>query len=176
MMPSYLILIAAGVAFTTLAVLLLLVSRALRRASGLPGGRIVYADPGLRTRPEKPLYDAALGLTGKPDYLVKGKDGTIPMEVKSMWAPFTPYDSHVLQLGSYCLLVEKYARHRPPYGLLRYRNRSFKIPFTPELEQEVLDIIDEIRSMKEKEQVDRSHDHANRCARCGYRHICDQRI
>lgn len=176
MMPSYLHLAAAVVAFTTLAVLLLLISRALRRASGLPGGQIVYADPGLRARPEKPLYNAALGLTGKPDYLVKGKDGTIPMEVKSMWAPFTPYDSHVLQLGAYCLLVEQYARRRPPYGLLRYRNRTFKIPFTPELEQGVQDIIDEIRSMKEKEQVDRSHDHVNRCARCGYRHICDQRI
>jgi len=165
-----------GLGLALLGVLAWLVARTLRRASGLPGGKITYADHGLRARPEKPLYDAALGLTGKPDYLVRSQDGTIPMEVKSMWAPFTPYDSHVLQLGAYCVLVEKTSGRRPPYGLLRYRNRTFKIPFTAELEGEVLQAVDTIRAMKEREEVHRSHDQVNRCARCGYRHICDQRL
>ncbi|MRR31610.1 hypothetical protein EG834_15065, partial [bacterium] len=54
--------------FAVLAVLAWLLARHLQRASGLPRGRVVYADPGLWGRPEKPLFDSALGLTGKPDY------------------------------------------------------------------------------------------------------------
>ena len=173
-MLSWMALLGLGLAL--LGVLTWLVARALRRASGLPGGKITYADHGLRARPEKPLYDAALGLTGKPDYLVRSQDGTIPMEVKSMWAPFTPYDSHVMQLGAYCILVEKQFHVRPPHGLLRYRNRTFRVPFTPELEEAVISHIERIRGLKEKEGADRSHEQPNRCARCGYRHICDQRI
>lgn len=169
-------MLAATAGLLVLAVLAWLVSRALQRASGLPGGRITYADHGVRARPEKPLYDAALALTGKPDYLVTNEDGIIPMEVKSMWAPFSPYDSHLLQLGAYCLLVQKKHNRRPPYGLLRYRNRTFRIPFTPDLEQEVLDAVADIRSLKEREEIDRSHAQPNRCAGCAYRHICDQRL
>ncbi len=156
--------------------LLIGISQLLRRSSGLPGGQIIYSDHGTREKPEKALYDALLGLTGKPDYLVRKRDQVIPMEVKSMWAPFSPYDSHVLQLGAYCILVQKKYKIKPPYGLLRYRNRTFKIPFTDELEEEVISKIDIIRNLKGKDMVPRSHDQPNRCARCGYRHICDERI
>src|SRR4030042_6420078 len=89
-----------------LALALLLISRLIKSASGMPEGRIVYADPGLWGKPEKPFYDSALGLTGKPDYLIKQGGMIVPVEVKSMWAPREPYDSHVLQLGAYCLLAE----------------------------------------------------------------------
>jgi CRISPR-associated exonuclease Cas4 len=159
-----------------LALLFFLIARALRRAGGLPSGRIVYADPGLWGKSEKPLFDSALGLTGKPDYLLKRAGVLIPVEVKSMWAPREPYDSHVLQLGAYCLLVECSFGIRPAYGLLRYRNRTFNIPFTEALEEEVLHVVQEIRCHKDMEAVDRSHDHAARCARCGYRSACDQRL
>jgi CRISPR-associated exonuclease Cas4 len=93
-----------------------------------------------------------------------------------MWAPRDPYDSHVLQLGAYCLLVESHFGQRPDYGLLRYRNRTFKIPYTELLEMEVLSVIQNIRGKKELEEVDRSHQQPNRCARCGYRDRCDQKI
>ncbi|HWT77906.1 MAG TPA: CRISPR-associated protein Cas4, partial [Candidatus Methylomirabilis sp.] len=42
-----------------------------RAETGLPGGRVIYADPKQWGRVEEPLYDARLGLTGKPDYLVR---------------------------------------------------------------------------------------------------------
>ncbi len=158
------------------AALLLLLSLILRRRTGLPEGRIVYADPGMWGKVEKPLYDSALGLTGKPDYLVKNHNQVIPVEVKSMWAPREPYDSHRLQLGAYCLLVERSLGQRPPYGLLRYRNRTFRIPYTTSFEDEVIGILEDIRDHKDMEEVCRSHEHPNRCARCGYRNRCDQRL
>ncbi len=158
------------------AALLLLLSLILRRRAGLPEGRIVYADPGMWGKVEKPLYDSALGLTGKPDYLVKNHNQVIPVEVKSMWAPREPYDSHRLQLGAYCLLVERSLGQRPPYGLLRYRNRTFRIPYTTSFEDEVVGILEDIRDHKDMEEVCRSHEHPNRCARCGYRNRCDQRL
>jgi len=156
--------------------MLLAISRLLQRSSGLPGGEIIYTDHATRAKPEKPLYNASLGLTGKPDYLVRRKNLVIPLEVKSMWAPFVPYDSHVMQLGAYCILVEKHYKTRPPYGLLRYRNRTFRIPFSADLEEEVIRLIDHVRGLKEKDEASRSHEQPNRCARCGFRHICDQRI
>ena len=158
------------------AALLSLLSLILRRRAGLPEGRIVYADPGMWGKVEKPLYDSALGLTGKPDYLVKNHNQVIPVEVKSMWAPREPYDSHRLQLGAYCLLVERSLGQRPPYGLLRYRNRTFRIPYTTSFEDEVIGILEDIRDHKDMEEVRRSHEHPNRCARCGYRNRCDQRL
>jgi CRISPR-associated exonuclease Cas4 len=73
-------------------------------------------------------------------------------------------------------LVESHFGQRPDYGLLRYRNRTFKIPYTELLEMEVLSVIQNIRGKKELEEVDRSHQQPNRCARCGYRDRCDQKI
>lgn len=159
-----------------LALVLLAVSYFIRRRTGIPEGKIVFADPGMWGKTEKPLYDSHLGLTGKPDYLVRKNEMFIPVEIKSMWAPQAPYDSHRLQLGAYCLLVEKTFGQRPAYGLLRYRNRTFRIPFSVEFEEEILDVLEEIRSNKDLGEVCRSHEQSNRCARCGYRNRCDQRL
>ena len=164
------------IAALILALALLLISRLIKNASGIPEGRIVYADPGLWGKPEKPFYDSALGLTGKPDYLIKQGGTIVPVEVKSMWAPREPYDSHVLQLGAYCLLAERHFGQRPDHGLLRYRNRTFKIPFSAALEDEVMETIQTIRNHKELDEICRSHDQPNRCARCGFRERCDQRL
>ncbi len=164
------------IAAFTLALALLMISRVIKRGSGVPEGRIVYSDPGMWGKPEKPFYDSELGLTGKPDYLIQRQDSIIPVEVKSMWAPREPYDSHVLQLGAYCLLAERHFGKRPIYGLLRYRNRTFKIPFSSILENEVLETIQSIRGNKELDDLSRSHEQPNRCARCGFRDRCDQRL
>lgn len=170
----YFLLIPAGLA--ALAFLLFKISSKLKARTGLPDGDIIYADHGKWGEPNKPLYDSDLGLTGKPDYIIRRKNIIIPVEVKSRWAPSVPYDSHKLQLAAYCLLVERYYGIRPPYGLLRYRNRTFRVKFNQELEYQVLDLLDEIRMQKEQEQVCRSHQQKNRCARCGYRDKCDQRL
>ena len=171
---SLLISIAAILIFLALA--LFGISRLLAKRTGIPDGRIIYSDPGVWKKALKPLYDASIGLTGRPDYLIKKGNQIIPAEVKSSWAPRSPYDSHILQLAAYCVLVESTYGQRPPYGLLRYKNRTFKIKFTSDLEERVLEKINLIRKQKNKTDTPRSHNQLNRCARCGYRNICDQRL
>lgn len=159
-----------------LALFLFIIARILARRSGIPAGRIIYSDHGQWQRASKPLYDAEVGLTGKPDYLIQRDGRLIPAEVKSSYAPRTPYDSHIMQLAAYCVLVEREFGERPPFGLLRYRNRTFEVPFTPQLESQVLDLISAIRRLKEHEDIPRSHSSKARCARCGYRNTCNQRL
>ncbi len=96
----------AAIFLVLLALALLWQARRAQKASGLPGGRVIYTDTrAWGNKVEKPLYDASLGLTGKPDYLVEKNGRIIPVEVKSGRAPQSPYDSHIYQLASYFLLV-----------------------------------------------------------------------
>jgi CRISPR-associated exonuclease Cas4 len=120
-----------------IALVLLLAGSRQQRESGLPAGRVLYSDPKVIGAPEKPLFDADALLTGKPDYLVEEKGALIPVEVKSGWAPPEPYEGHVYQLLAYCRLVEHAEGKRPPYGILRYRNRSFAVDYPRGGEQEL---------------------------------------
>jgi len=163
-------------ALLLIAAFLFVISRLLARRSGIPAGRIIYSDHGHWQKTSKPLYDASAGLTGKPDYLIQKEGKLIPAEVKSSYAPRSPYDSHIMQLAAYCMLVEREFGERPPFGLLRYRNRTFEIPYTRQLEARLLDLISTIRRAKELEDIPRSHHSKARCARCGFRNTCDQRL
>jgi CRISPR-associated exonuclease Cas4 len=147
-----------------------------RKEAGLPGGRVIYTDTRGWGKLERPLYNDLLGLTGKPDYLVQEKGQIIPVEVKSGRAPESPYDSHIYQLAAYCLLVEKSYGKRPPYGIIHYENRDFAVDYTPELESSLLDLLAEMRRDELKREVERSHEQAARCARCGYKKACDQSL
>ena len=42
-----------------------------QKSVGLPGGKVVYSDTKDWGSVDKPYYDPMLGLTGKPDYVVK---------------------------------------------------------------------------------------------------------
>ena len=159
-----------------IALALLWIARRRRAAAGLPPGRVVYTDTGQGRKVEKPLFDPVSGLVGKPDYLVEQEGVLIPVEVKSSYAPSEPYDSHIYQLAAYCLLVFKVYGKRPPHGLLRYRNRTFAIDFTAELEARLLDRLAEMRMQEKAGSANRSHESPARCAGCGYRETCDQRL
>jgi CRISPR-associated exonuclease Cas4 len=164
-----------------LACVLLWFAARQRKAAGLPGGRIIYTDTTNWGAVEKPLYAADIGLTGKPDYLVKHGSSFIPVEVKSSHPGRAPYDSHIYQLAAYCILVEHSFGQRPPYGILHYSDgnrssRTYAIDFTPSLEAAVLDSIAEIQSISLRKGIDRSHDLPARCSRCGFRHVCDQQL
>jgi len=147
-----------------------------RRASGLPQGRVVYRDTSAWGRVEKALYDPQTNLTGRPDYLVRQGEMLIPVEVKSSRVKDAPYDGHLYQLAAYCLLTERTWGVRPAYGILQYANRTFEIPYTPQLERDLLALLDEMRAARRKRSLPRSHSQTARCRACGYRHICDQRL
>jgi CRISPR-associated exonuclease Cas4 len=159
-----------------LAIILLWLSSRQRKQAGLPGGRIIYTDTRAWGEVEKPLYDAQLGLAGKPDYLVEQNGQIIPVEVKSGRAPDAPYDSHIYQIAAYCLLVQRGMGKRPPYGIIHYSDRDFAVDYTPELENNLLDVLAEMRRDEARTGVARSHEVPARCHRCGYRDLCDQKL
>lgn len=173
-MQGYMLALAA--LLFVIAVLALWLSAKQRRSAGLPGGRILSSDTGRWKKVEKPLFDPLSGLTGRPDYLVEENGALIPVEVKSSRAPDFPHDSHIYQLAAYCLLVERTYARRPPNGILRYRDRTFSIAYTDELQRGLETILSEMRSHEKHAGCSRSHEEPARCARCGYRAICDQRL
>lgn len=164
-----------SLALLLLAILFFWQSNRQRKAAGLPGGRVIYTDTHGWNKVEKPLFYAALDLTGKPDYLIEKNGQIIPVEVKSGRAPDAPYDSHIFQLASYCLLVEKTYHKRPPYGIIHYEGRDFAVDYTRELEASLLDLLVEMKRDERRKEVDRSHEQASRCKRCGFRQVCDQK-
>jgi len=159
-----------------IAVVLLWQSGRQRREAGLPGGRLIYTDTRAWGLVEKPLFVAELGLTGKPDYLVQSGDRIIPVEVKSGRTPEAPYDSHIFQIASYCLLVEKHYGRRPAYGIIHYPKRDFAVDYTPQLEAALLDQLAEMRRDEMRSDVPRSHNSVARCRGCGFRKVCDQSL
>jgi len=169
--------------FLSLAVILIILALALlwrtrqqEKQIGIPSGRIIYSDTRRWGEVEKAIYNAEYGLTGKPDYLVKKGRQLIPIEVKSSQVSAAPYDAHIFQLAAYCLLVEGQFGQRPIYGILHYPNRTFAIDYTTELETSLCNLLVEIRSMDRKKEVHRSHNSISRCSKCGYRHLCEQRL
>lgn len=160
-----------------LALVLLLIAGRLRSASGLPSGRVVYSDTGAWGRLEKPLFSRRLGLTGKPDYLVRNGEDVIPVEVKSARAPAGgPYAAHLYQLAAYCALVAEAYGRRPAYGLIQYADRLVSVDFTPALERELLELLTAMRDTADQADVARSHTAAARCAACGLAAVCDERL
>lgn len=150
----------------------------LHQKSGLPMGRLVYADtasPDWQIPPQ-PLYAEIYGLTGKPDYLVETAQGLIPVEVKSSQAPQVPYLGHLLQLAAYCLLIEVTTGRTPPHGLLQYADALYEVDFTLELRQELLDTMSEIRQAHHRDHVSRSHQQPTKCAACGLRYVCNEAL
>jgi len=169
-------LLYLGLALLLLAFALLLLSGRQRHRAGLPSGRVIYTDTRAWEKVEKPLYDANLGLTGKPDYIVQHNDAIIPVEVKTGRTPQAPYDSHIFQVAVYCLLVETAYSRRPRYGIIHYPTRDFAVDYTPDLENTLLDLLANIRRDERRTEVERSHEEPYRCLHCGYRTVCNQKL
>lgn len=176
---------------TIVAVLVLLViaaalwfsGRRWHEESGLPEGDVVYSDSGAWRRNEQVLHAAEVRLAGKPDYLVEQRGGVlIPVELKSGPAPERPWEGQVLQLAAYCYLVESTFGRRPPYGILQYSDQAYAIDYSDDLEQDLLDLLVEMRETQAAAAIDPDHgaarDHRDRrrCAGCGVREACDQRL
>lgn len=168
--------IAIAILLIVLAIAVLWLSSRQRTSLGLPEGRVVYTDTGTERRLEQPLFDEELQLVGRPDYLVEGADGLVPVEVKSGRTPRKPHASHIYQLAAYCLLVTSNFRKRPSYGIIRYPQRSFRVEFTRELERQLVSLLYSMRDGLETAELHRSHAVAARCSACGYRQLCAERL
>ncbi len=65
------LLFSIGFIILAIAIIMLVSAAHKKKSLGLPSGSIIYSDPGVLGKVEKPLYDTELGLTGKPDYVVE---------------------------------------------------------------------------------------------------------
>lgn len=155
---------------------LLVLALRLRRATGLPWTHVQSSDTSGWRRADEPLVSQRYGLVGKPDYVLETRGGLIPVEVKPSRRAAAPYESDLMQLAAYCLLIEDTTGRAPSYGLLRYAEQTFKLPYTPALRSELLALLEEMRQNRNAQDVERSHDSAARCRSCGFYSACDDRL
>lgn len=167
--------VSFALALLMVAVLIVVFGLRLRRRTGLPWAPILYQDTGGRTL-EQPLYVRHLGLTGKPDYLLELRGYAIPVEVKPGRYAIQPYESDLMQLAAYCVLVEETQGLAPPYGLLRYAERTFRLDYTPQVREDLLTLLDEMRAYLAALDCDRSHDDVWRCESCGFCTQCEEAL
>ncbi len=147
----------------------------LRSRSGLPWAPVLESDMGSGQTAE-PLYSARYGLSGRPDYLLRRSGALVPVEVKPGRQAQQPYESDLMQLAAYCLLLEEQYGQAPPYGLLRYAEQSFRLEYTPDVRATLLELLAEMRDLLDAEDCARSHDEAPRCTGCGFFDICDEAL
>lgn len=160
-----------------LAAYLWLSANQLDEQSGLPAGNIIYTDTTTWFPNDDLLYAQDVKLVGKPDYLVEEDNGLIvPVEIKSGRSPRDPWPSHVLQLAAYCYLVEANYSVRPTHGILQYKDRAFAIDYTTELEEDLLDLLAEMRGDLFAPDVNRDHEDWHKCNKCSVRRHCYERL
>jgi CRISPR-associated exonuclease Cas4 len=113
-------------------------------------------------------------IQGRPDSLREMPDGRlVPVELKSRASPLRgPARSHLVQVWAYCLLVEESTGRSPPFGVLRYSDREFRVTWDPTARHALLAI---------RAELDRAYDgratpSPGRCARCGWVDSCDARV
>ena len=159
-----------------LALALIAAALRLRRSTGVPWTRIASSDTGSWRPLREPLIARRFALAGKPDYLMGRGRRLIPVEVKPGRQADAPYPADVMQLAAYCLLVEETTGIRPPHGLLRYAQATFKIRFTDRLRAELLALLDEMRAGDPEVVSRRSHAQRARCEACGFVEQCDQAL
>jgi CRISPR-associated exonuclease Cas4 len=168
-------LLLGAVALLFLALAALGLAAHLRRSRGLPQGKIISSDMSRWQRVSEPLYSHDQRLTGRPDYVMRRRGRLIPVEVKPNRDATEPYESDVLQLAAYCLLLEEEGA-RPTHGVLRYRDRTFRVPYTNGLRHRLHATLDEMRDAGAEVCPLPNHRDPRRCRACGYRGECEQRM
>ena len=124
---------------------------------------------------EYKIISPRLGLTGKIDRLMiseqDGKKVYIPFEVKSGSA-IKPYESDLIQLSSYALLIEDKFNYPASKGFMEYKDRRIEIEITREMKQQALDIIQNIRNFPNLEKMPKIIENFKKCLKCGLREQC----
>jgi CRISPR-associated exonuclease Cas4 len=110
-------------------------------------------------------------LLGRPDLLRRSTDGRrIPIEIKRRAAPREgPFRSHVVQVWAYCLLVEEVDGRAPPFGVVRYSDREFRVPWDAAARSELL----AIRRAVDAPYDGRATPSPGRCGGCRWAPGCD---
>lgn len=155
---------------------LLWLGRRTRASTGLPQGAVVFRDTTGWEPVSRSLVSHRYRLAGRPDYLVEEGAALIPVEVKPTRTAAEPYESDIIQLLAYCLLVEEQEGRSPPYGLLIYAEQQWKFPYTRDARTLVLETLAALEEARMAREVARSHTHAGRCRACSQREHCTEAL
>jgi CRISPR-associated exonuclease Cas4 len=159
-----------------LGILLYVLSSSLAQTTGLPANaRILSSDVGAADPPL--LEDPALGIRGRPDYVIREAKGLVPVEVKPTRASTQLYQSDLIQLAAYLLLVRAvYPTQFAGYGRVQYRHAQFVVELTPELEARCRATAHLVRAARQATTVHRTHSLAVKCRACAMRPFCDEAL
>lgn len=135
-------------------------------------GKIEYIDMG----DSKVYRSDRYMLTGRPDYVIKLGDHTIPVEEKKGRTPQGPLFSHILQLSAYCLLIEESTGKAPPYGLLKYPEHEHQIEYNEDLKKVLLGKLGEMREAAKKGEAHRNHERPGKCRYCSRKDVCPEKL
>lgn len=132
--------------------------------------KAIYSDH--KEKLEKALYSSKYGLIGKPDFILHTKDGLLPLEIKHTNRPKQPYFSHVMQLISYCLLMEEEKGIKPKYGFIQYvGGQPFAVPYTEKMKSFLIKTMQEMRTYIDSGNCPKPV-RRYKCEKCNYREDC----
>ncbi len=130
---------AVAVLALVVGLVLALLGRGMRRRRGLGGGKTVSLD-------RVTLTSRRLGLTGRPDRLIREGGMVIPEEWKSsrrVWP------SHRAQMGTYFILIEDRLGVRPTHGFIVLGDGTrHRIENDAELRSWVIELVGQIRAAR----------------------------
>jgi CRISPR-associated exonuclease Cas4 len=144
-------------------------TRHRRSALGIADGVVVSADDSLIRAPT--LRSERLGLVGRCDHLLRVGGAYVPVEQKPSARRLQ--QSHILQVGALCLLVQEVYGVRPPYGVVVLAGGSReRVVFTEELERGVLRTMADMRRILENGEAPGPRWVPAKCRACGYHPVC----
>jgi len=121
------------------------------------------------------IVSTKYGIRGKPDYIIKLEEDYIPIEEKTADLDTPPFP-HVIQLTAYCMLIEDKYGKAPPYGIIRYKNYKFKIPYEKRWKDMVISFREKMIEDLKRGKAHRNHFNKNKCKSCIRKEYCNERL
>lgn len=116
-------------------------------------------------------------LSGRPDFVLMVGDEHIPVELKTGRIPRGPLFSHILQVATYCVLMEEEFGSPPSHGIIRYGQVENEIEYDESLKDMVLKKADEMRGfLTSGDAVHRNHNKPGKCKHCSRRRVCPEKL
>ncbi len=112
-----------------------------------------------------------LKLKGRIDRVKIDANRYYPYEMKSRAFNDVVYDSELVQVTAYALLLEAKYKQEVDTGFIEYSNKTKQITITNTLKQKVLQLRDEIFDLQYKDNMPLPSI-LKKCQRCNFRHIC----
>ena len=115
-------------------------------------------------------------LRGRPDFIIDRKGKNVPVEVKTGRVPKGPFFSHIIQIATYCLLIEEEKGTPPPYGIIRYGETEFEINYDDDLKKLLIGKLEDMREALKTEDIHRNHNREGKCKNCSRRDLCPEAL